>query len=233
MKRFWQVTAAGAVAGGLLAIPAGASASATLSTPLAPCYSAMPPKGVPSIPISLSGGGAGDAFQVNISDPKAGLGSLGFVAGTFDGSGDGSATLTDIYPPGNESINPSPGLTADLSVTETMSDGSQPNTPLGTTLITNRALNLGFSFTSNDKAHEVSVSGTQFANQRLYGFVVHNGKLVERVSLGKSNVCGFAERKLALISKHTRTGKYIFYVNSGTKLNKKAAISEAYRVEVF
>ena len=233
MKKVWQVTAAGAVLGGLLAIPVGASAAPVLSAPLAPCYTALPPKGVPSIPVSVSGGVAGDPLLIEISDPKGGLGSLGSEAGTFDSNGNGSATLTDIYPPDGESINPSPGKVADVAVTETMSDGSQPTTQLGTTLITNRALSLGFTYLGDNKAHDVSVSGTQFANQSLYGFVVHNGKVVKRVSLGKANVCGYTQRDFVLVPKHTPTGKYIFYVNAGTKLDPKAAISQAYRVELI
>jgi hypothetical protein len=232
MKQFWQVTAVGAVAGGLLAIPAGAAAAPVLSAPLAPCYTQIPPKGVPSIPVSISGGGAGDGFVLEFSDPKGGLGSLNSLGGTFDANGDASLTVTDTYGP-TETIDPNPGQLVDVSVNETMPDGSQPDTPLGTTLFTNQALSLGFSYSSNDKPHPISVSGTQFANQSLYAFVVHRSKVVARVSLGKGNVCGYATRKYSLISKHTPAGKYILYVNAGTKLNKTAALSQAYTVERF
>ncbi len=230
MRNIWRLTAAGAVTGGLLAIPAGAVAAPALSAPLAPCYTTALPKGVPSIPVSLSGGGASDMFTLAISDPKGAEGSLGSTSGTFDGNGNGSATLTNIYPP-KENTDPSPGQAVNLSVTDFAADGTETDTAIGSTLITNRALNLGFSYIGGNTAKEISVSGTQFANQALYGFIVHKGKVVKRISLGKANVCGFTQRKYLLIPKHAALGKYIFYVNAGPKLNKAAAISKAYGVE--
>jgi hypothetical protein len=230
MKKSWIGAVTGATLAVGVALPASAGAAPVISG-LAPCYTAVPPHGVPAIPIALSGGTPGDTFQVDISNPKAGEGSLGDAQGSFDAHGNGTTTLTDTYPP-NGSIDPSPGQRANLSVLDFTPNGTV-DTPAGSVLITNLALNLGFVGFGGNRASTLTVSGTPFAHKKLYAFVVHNRRIVRRFYVGRANVCGYAKRRVTLVPRHTPRGRYQLYVNAGPKLNRRESLSQKYRVELF
>jgi hypothetical protein len=224
-----------AATAGLLAIPAGASAAPVLAAPLAPCYTSVPPNGVPSIPVSLTGGTPGDLYQIVATYPGKGEGSAASVASQvgFDATGAGAGTLTDVYPDGDP-IVPVVGRPVNLTVVDFnvgYPDG-QSESVLGTTLLTTTALNVSDKPTNPRKKRAVTVSGTQFANQKLYGFVVNKAgtKILRRFYIGQSNVCGYARTTAVVAPTKFAYGTYKLFVNAGPKLNKKASLSSAFSI---
>jgi hypothetical protein len=231
-KNIWRLAAGGAVTAGLLAIPAGALATPTLAAPLAACYEAPAPHPIASIGVSLTGGGPGDTFQFSFGKNTPGDGSYGFASGTFDASGNSTVSVTNVFPPTVDA--PTAGNKIYAWTTEiSAADGTNTVTALGSTLVTNRAIDLGPAFVDGSKPRFVTSSGLALANQKVYGFIVHRSKVVRRIYLGKGNVCGYTRAKLVLIPKNSAQGAYIFYANAGPKLNKKTAISKSYSVERF
>ena len=231
MKKTWITGAAGTVLAAGIAFPAAAMAAPT-ATGLKRCYTAFPPHGVPGIPVGVTGGTPGDNFQIDATAPGKGAGSQGSVSGIFDASGNAAATLADVYPPGDP-ITPSPGRRVDLSLIDFGTSGTDTTTPLGSVLITNLALDLGFLGVGGNRPRTLSVSGTPFAGRKLYAFIVHNRRVVRRFSIGRGNVCGYARRRVTIVPPGTPTGRYTLYVNAGPKLDRKFALSETYRVERF
>ena len=226
--------AAGALAAtGLLAVPASALAAPTAG-PFKACYTAVPPNGVASIPMGITGGTPGDPYEVTATDPHAGLGSAGSVSGTFDANGNALTALTDVYPPGDP-IAPIPGRSVTLAV-EDFNAGGDVTTPLGSIRLTVKAINVDFLHNDNPKrARTVSVSGTQFAHRKLYGFITNaKGTRVEkRFALGRANVCGYAARKEVVAPRNFAGGHYKLWVNAGPKLAKKRALVYPFEIIRF
>jgi len=234
MRTDWKLAAGTVAVAGALALPASASAAITAG-PLAPCYQAMAPNGVPSIPVTLTGGTPGDLYQLIATDPGTAAGSAGSVSPTtpFDVNGDGAATLTHVYPPGDP-IDPVAGRKIDLSVEDFNANGDT-TTPIGTVLTTELALNVADKPSDPRKAREVTISGTPFANKKLYGFITNKTgtKIYKRFYLGKGNVCGYAARKEIVEPPHDAAGNYRLYVNTGDKLSKKASLNYPFQIESF
>jgi hypothetical protein len=232
MQRDLRVLAGATVAAAGLALPASAQAAVSIG-PLAACYQAVPPHGVPAIPISLSGGGPSDNFVLDATDPGQGLGSAGSSDGTFSATGSAFTTLTDIYPPGDP-IDPIPGRRVNLSVQDFGPNGSV-TTQLGSVLLTTLALRVSSTPASPYRPRQVSVSGVHFAHKKIYGFITNRRgtRILRRVYLGRGNVCGYVSRRAIVAPVHRASGTYRFYVNAGDRLEKRYSLSEAFRIEVF
>jgi hypothetical protein len=237
MSRNWKLAAGGLVAAAGLAVPASASAAITAS-PFQACYAAGTSGGVASIPVSLSGGTPGDLWQIVASYPNSSSGSAGSTDGDdapFDGNGDASGTLTNIFPDGDPA-GPIKGRTVDVSVEDFPQDDSAPTTtPVGSFLVTNTALDVNFG-TSNPKAERaVTVSGTQFAGKQVYGFITNKAgtKVLRTFHLGKGDVCGYTTHKEIVAPSDYKTGVYRLFVVAGDKLVKSAALSSEFQVYKF
>ena len=227
---------------GTAALAATAASAAALAAPSAAlavtgsanqqCYSHVPTQGSEPIVVTLSGGTPGADFIVSATVPGGpGVGSAGSADGTYDAAGNGQASITDVSPPSG-TINPTKGQTVQLSVESFPPGAPSFTTPLGNVLITNLTVNVASKPLRATKPRWVSVSGTPFANKRLYGFVV-KGKsrhVLKRVKLGKGNVCGFTRRKVSLAPRHYHFGRYRLYVNAGRKLNRSHALRYDFRI---
>jgi hypothetical protein len=220
-----------------LAVPATASA-ATLSVNQS-CYThylnqkAGAPLSDPIV-VSVTGGTPGADFQVAATVPGKGTGSAGSATGTFDAAGNGTAQITDVFPP-NITIGPTKGQAVQLSVQDfgTANAGAgQLDVPVGQTLITTLAMNVSTK-PSSPRAHRlVSVSGTAFAGQNIYAFIVKGSSthVLKRISLGKANICGYASTKAVVAPTNYHTGSYRLYINAGKKLTKSKAIYSSFRI---
>jgi hypothetical protein len=229
MSRRTSSFAAAAGAAVLLAVPAAASAvTGTISQP---CYSHIPLKGSDPVVVTLAGGTPGADYIVAATVPGKGLGSAGSATGTFDAAGNATAQITDVFPPGG-SIDPIKGGRIDLSVTDYGTPDTPVDTPIGSTLITNIALDVNTKPRNPRSARRVTVSGTPFANQPVYGFITRGSSstVLRRISLGRGNVCGWVSKKAVVAPSPYREGTFKLYVNAGKKLNKSAAIESSFRI---
>ena len=233
------IAALAVLAGAALSLTTGAVASAAVTgTVTKPCYLHVPTTGTEPIVVTLAGGTPGAHFIVKATSPGKGLGSAGFVDGTFDAAGNGTAQLTDVFPPSG-SIGPIKGeplvLTAQDFGTVAAPVPTPVDVPVATTLITNFAMDVSSSPRSPRARRAITVSGTIFAGQKLYGFVVKgtNPKVLRRLSLGTADGCGYLKSKGVVAPKSFRRGSYRFYVNAGPKLNKKLAIGSGFRIGAF
>lgn len=220
----------GAAVGAVVSLAVPASAAAVTGTIGAPCYSHVPTAGSQPVVVSLTGGTPGAGYVVAATIPGKGTGSAGSIDGNFDAAGNAVAQITDVFPP-NGTINPTKGQPIQLSVQDFGVAGA-PETPLGTTLITNIAMDVSSKPTNPHKRRRVRVSGTPFAGQKVYGFVVkgHSKHVLRRISLGKADVCGFVKRKAVVAPRPFRYGRFRLYVNAGRKLNKSKAIHISFRI---
>lgn len=210
---------------GLAAIPAAGSA-ATIA-PSAPCYATLfqdskltyqPMTG------TITGGTPGGRFQIFGVGGKASS-----QVGNFDAAGNAPYAITSYSSPG---INPSAGRTVELQVREFAAGGS-PVTGSAKVKVTTIAVDVATKPRSPRSKRVVRVSGTPFANQRLYGFIVRGTKssrVLKRISLGKANACGYARTKAVVAPSNYRTGTYRLYINPGKKLDKKNAIANGFRI---
>lgn len=231
MRSRWQVAGGAILVAGALAVPAGASAAITASG-LRPCYTDVPLGKQTTITANFSGGIPGDHFMFVASVPGKGPGSAGSSNGenAFDANGNGTASIPDVFPP-TDAIGPLAGERVDLSVEDFNSAGEIAQ-PVGSVLITNRALDVSSKPRNPRKARRVKLSGTQFAHKKVYGFVTNNRgtKVLRRFYIGKGNVCGYTTRKAVVAPRNNRNGTYRFYANAGRKLNKKRALSIRFRI---
>lgn len=219
----------GAVVGAAVSLAVPATAAAVTGTISAPCYSHVPTRGTQPVVVSLSGGTPGADYIVAATVPGKGTGSAGSTDGTFDAAGNAIAQITDVFPP-NGTIDPTKGQQIQISAQDFGAGGV--DTPIGTTLITNIAMDVADHPTSPRKRRRVRVSGTPFANRHVYAFVV-KGKsrhVLRRISLGKADVCGFVSHKGVVAPRPVHYGKYRLYVNAGRKLNKSKAIHMSFRI---
>jgi hypothetical protein len=228
MSRRTSFLGVAASAAFLLAVPA--AASAVTGTIAKPCYSHIPAKGTEPIIVTLAGGTPGAGFVIAATVPGKGLGSAGSNSGNFDAAGNAITQITDVFPPSG-SIDPIKGE----PIVITVKDFGVPtvvDTPIGTTLITNLTMNVSTTPRSPRKKRVIKVSGTPFAGQALYGFVVKgtSKKVLRRVSLGTADGCGYASAKGIVAPKSFRTGTYRFYINAGTTLNKPLAVFSTFRL---
>jgi hypothetical protein len=229
MPRRTSLLGAAAGAAVLLAIPA--TASAVTGTISQPCYSHIPLKGSDPVVVALTGGTPGANYLVYATVPGKGSGSAGSVSGTFDEAGNATASITDVFPPGG-SIDPIKGRAITLAVKDYGVAGDAVETPLGQTLITNIALDVKTKPRNPRSARKVTVSGTPFAGQPVYGFITKgsSNRVLRRFSLGTGDVCGYTSKKAVVAPTNYAAGTYKLYVNAGAKLNKSAAIQSGFRI---
>jgi hypothetical protein len=223
------------LAAAALSLTTGAVASAAVTGTISkPCYLHVPTKGSEPIVVTLAGGTPGAHFIVSATAPGKGLGSAGFVDGTFDAAGNGTAQVADVFPPSG-SIGPIKGEQLDISVRDFGAGAASVDVPIGPTLITNFAMDVSSTPRSPRKRRAITVSGTLFANQKLYGFVVKgtNPKVLRRLSLGTADGCGYVTSKGVVAPKSFKRGSYRFYVNAGRKLNKALAVGSSFRIGAF
>jgi hypothetical protein len=210
---------------GLAAVPA-ASSAATIA-PSAPCYSTLYQNGKLSYqPMTgtITGGTPGGRFQIYGVGGKAGS-----QVGTFDAAGNASYTISSYSNPG---INPSAGRTVKLEVTEFVA-GASPITGSASVKVSTISVDVESRPSNPLRARVVRASGTPFANQSMYGFVVRgskSSKVLKRISLGKANECGYVRRKSVVAPRSYRTGSYRLYINAGKSLKKSQAIAYGFRI---
>jgi hypothetical protein len=219
----------GVIAGAALLLAAPAAASAVTGTISKPCYSHVVARGTEPIGITLAGGTPGAPFLVAATAPGKDIGSAGSASGEFDAAGNAVTQITDVFPPSG-SINPIRGEPLVVSVKDY--GGSAVETPIGTALITNLTMSISSTPRSIRAHRKITVSGTPFAGQALYGFVVHgtSSKVLRRISLGTADGCGYVAGKGIVAPKSFKTGSYKLYVNAGPTLNKSLALSFSFRV---
>jgi hypothetical protein len=210
---------------GLAAVPA-ASSAATIA-PSAPCYATLYQNSKLSYqPMTgtISGGTPGGRFQIYGVGGKASS-----MVGNFDAAGNAAYTLTSYSNPG---INPSAGRTVGLEVTEFAAGGSVV-TGTTTVKVTTISADVESRPSNPRRARVVRASGTPFANQKLYGFVVRgtsSSRVLKRISLGTANVCGYVRTKAVVAPSTYRTGTYRLYINAGKSLKKSEAIAYSFRI---
>lgn len=218
---------AGAAAA-LLATPA--SALAVTGTISKPCYSHVVGGGTEPVVVNLTGGTPGARFLVAATVPHKGLGSAGSNGGTFDAAGNGVATITDVFP-SPSTINPTAGRPVDISVQD-YGTPNPPDVPIGSTRITNFTMNVSTKPRSPRAHRDISVSGTAFANQTLYGFITKpsSSRVLLRIPLGRGNVCGYVKASRVVAPRNFHTGTYRLWINAGNKLNKAKAIYSSFSI---
>jgi hypothetical protein len=223
------------LAGAVLSLTTGAVASAAVTgTVSKPCYLHVPTAGSEPIVVALAGGTPGAHFIVKATSPGKGLGSAGFIDGTFDGAGNGTAQLAGVFPPSGE-IGPIKGEPLVLTAQDFGTGTSPVDLPVAQTLITNFAMDIASTPRSPRARRAITVSGTIFAGQQLYGFVVKgkNPKVLRRISLGAADGCGYLKSRGVVAPKSFKRGSYRFYVNAGKKLNKPLALGFSFRIGAF
>lgn len=215
-----------ATAGLLVAVPAASAATATLNQA---CYTHIPTRGSDPIVATLTGGTPGANFIFSATVPGMGTGSAGFATGTFDAAGNATSQITNVSPPSG-TIGPTKGQVVNLTVQDFGAGGAEQ--PVGQATITNLAMSISGTPRSPRAHRRVSVSGTPFANQRMYGFVVKGTSrhILRRVYLGKANACGFVTSREIVAPRSFRPGSYRFYINAGPTLNKPRAIGNRFSI---
>jgi hypothetical protein len=210
---------------GLVAVPA-ASSAATI-TPSAPCYSTLFQNSKLSYqPMTgtITGGTPGGRFQIFGVGGKA-----SDMVGNFDAAGNAAYTITSYSNPG---INPSAGRSVELQVTEFLPGGSQV-TGAASVKVSTISADVESRPSNPRRARVVRASGTPFANQKLYGFVVRgksSSRVLKRISLGTANVCGYVRTKAVVAPNNYRTGSYRLYINAGKSLKKSKAIAYSFSI---
>ncbi|MEA2194881.1 MAG: hypothetical protein QOG42_1315 [Solirubrobacteraceae bacterium] len=225
-----RIALKGAVAGAVLLLAIPGVASAVTGSVAKPCVSHIPTKGSEPIVVTLAGGTPGADFQVAATIAGKGRGSAGSTTGTFDAAGNGTAAITDVFPPSG-SIDPIRGEPVAISAMDFGAPGAV-DTPIGATLVTNLALDVALKPRRPSAKRTITVSGTPFAGRQVYGFVVRGSgrKVLKRISLGTADGCGYARAKAVVAPKHYRHGNYRLYVNAGPTLNKDYALGFGFRI---
>jgi hypothetical protein len=233
MPRLLPLAAVPAVAAlGLAALPA--TGTAATITPSAPCVSSLFEGGKLTYEPMVGkvvGCPPGGTFTISGRDGEA-----SFFTGTYGPDGSADYAITSY---GTKGIKPSAGQSLTLEVKEPINGVPTLTGEVGIKK-TNIAIDFDITSPRNlAKSRRVKVSGTPFANQRLYGFLIKGTKVkkssksIRRVSLGKANACGYVNRKAAFFrSSRPSDGKYSLVVQAGTKFDSsKAGISRSFGVE--
>ena len=216
------------VAAGLLAAAPAASAAVTATLNQA-CYTHIPTQGSDPIVATLAGGTPGANFILSAAAPGKATGSSGSATGTFDAAGNATAQLANVSPPSG-TIGPTRGQVINLTVQDFGAGGAEQ--PVGQTLITNLAMSVASRPTSPRARRQVSISGTPFANQRIYGFVVRgtSRNVLRRILVGTTNACGFATTRKIVAPRDFAPGSYRLYLNAGRSLNKSRALGSRFSI---
>lgn len=200
----------------LLSLPAGASA--VTGTVLGSCHTNVVSGGTDEpIEVELTGGTPNAAFTVLAALPGKASGSTGTATGTYDAGGDATVRITELRGLGSA---PSAGRDLNLSVRE----GAGSEVAIGQTTVVNFALRVATTPRSPRARRVVSVSGTPFAGQRLYGFVVRKGsrKVLRRIPLGVADACGALRARAVVGPRTAARGSYRLYVGPGRTLRRTA-----------
>ncbi|HTN25186.1 MAG TPA: hypothetical protein VL120_14440 [Solirubrobacteraceae bacterium] len=230
-----RTTSVGVAAAIALSLAAPSAASALAGTVGKPCYTHVPlaktATSTEPIVVTLTGGTPNANFLVSATAPGKGSGSAGSVSGTFDALGNGTVSITDVFPPSG-SIDPIKGDPIAITAKDFGAGAAGVETPIATTLITNLAMDVATKPRSPRKKRKITVSGTPFAGQVLYGFVVKgtNPKILRKIKLGTADGCGYLVGKGVVAPKSFKRGTYRLYVNAGPKLNKNLALAFSFRI---
>jgi hypothetical protein len=225
----------GVLAAAALSLAAPAAASAVSGTIGKPCYSHIPlaktDVSTEPIVVTLTGGTPGANFILAAQAPGKGSGSSGSASGTFDAAGNGSAAIAEVFPPSG-SIGPLKGDALTITAKDFGLGAASVDTPIGQTLITNLSMDVASTPRSPRKARKITVSGTPFAGQAIYGFIVKgtNPKVLRRISLGTADGCGYLSGKGIVAPKSFKRGSYRLYVNPGPTLKKDFALAFSFRI---
>jgi hypothetical protein len=217
-----------AVAAGVLFAAPAASAAVTATLNQA-CYTHIPTAGSDPIVATLAGGTPGANFILSAAAPGRATGSSGSTTGTFDAAGNATAQIQNISPPSG-TIGPTRGQTVNLTVQDFGAGGAEQ--PVGQTLVTNLAMSVASRPRSPRARRQVSVSGTPFAGQRLYGFITRGSgsRVLRRISLGTANACGFVTARRVVAPRSYAPGNYRLYINAGRSLNKSRALGSRFSI---
>lgn len=220
-------TLALAAAGAVLLTPG--SALAVTGSATQPCYSHIPTKGSEPLTIALTGGTPNGRYQVAATIPGKGTGSAGSNTGTFDATGNATATIENVSVPGG-TINPTAGRQVQLTVQDFTAGTGE--VAIGTTKITNLTVDVANTPRSPRAHRKVSVSGTPFANKTIYGFVTKPGSstVLRKIPLGRGNACGYVSASRVVAPRTYRKGTYRLYINAGPTLKKSAALIFGFRI---
>jgi hypothetical protein len=219
---------------GAISLIAPAVASAGTLTVSAPCFTHFPATSamVKTQPIGLTitGGTPGGDFQVSAGATTPD-GSSGSTTGTFDASGNATAALTDVFPPGG-SINPLKGRTLVLSVHDFI---TETDIATATTQITNAAVEVASTPSNPYRKRLMTISGLTplFGAGTLYGsytsgYTGHTA--IKTVKLGTPNACGYLAVHRVLPPRHG-VHKWTLYVHVGKAFHR--ADSLVYKFQVF
>jgi len=221
----------GITAGAALLLGAPSAAFAVTGTLDKPCYSHLVAQSTQPIIITLTGGTPGAGFVAAATAPGQGLGSQGSSSGNFDAAGNAVTQITDVFPPSG-SINAIPGEPVAITVKDFGLPAPPADQPIGTALITNLTMDVARTPRKIRLKRKITVSGTPFASQAMYGFIVKgtNPKILRRISLGTADPCGYVTAKGIVAPKSFKTGKYRFYVNAGPTLNKPLAVYRSFTI---
>lgn len=230
-----RTAALGVLAAAALSLAVPSAASAVTGTVGKPCYTHVPlaKTDVVTEPIvvTLTGGTPGANFLVAATGPGKGLGSAGSEGGTFDAAGNATAAIANVFPPSG-SINPLKGDAVAITVKDFGLGAAAVDTPIGQTLITNLSMDVASTPRSPRKARKITVSGTPFAGQVLYGFIVKgtSKRILRRIRLGTADGCGYLVGRGIVAPKSFRRGSYRLYVNPGPTLKKDFALAFSFRI---
>lgn len=223
----------GVLAAAALSLAAPAAASAVTGTVGKPCYSHVPlaktDVSTEPIVVTLTGGTPGANFLISAAAPGKASGSSGSASGTFDAAGNGTAAIAEVFPPSG-SIGP---LKGDALVISAQDFGAGAvETPIGTTRITNLSMDIASTPRSPRKARKITVSGTPYAGQVMYAFVVKGTSrtVLRRFRLGTADGCGYLAGKGIVAPKSFKRGSYRLYVNPGPTLKKDFALAFSFKI---
>jgi hypothetical protein len=213
-----------AAACALLAGPAVAAAAPTASV-LLPCHSNSPlGSGDEPIEVALAGGAPGTPFRLLATLPGGAAGGVGSVTGTYDAAGDATARIARL---GGIGTGVTPGRDVLLSVVDTAG-----TTAVAETTVTNFTVDVAGRPARAGARRVVRVSGTPFAEQRVYAFLVRgaSSKVLRRVALGTADACGYLRRSVVVAPRNLAVGRYRVYVNAGPKLQRRDGVYDRFRV---
>jgi hypothetical protein len=209
---------------------AGTAAAAPSVTVDRQCYAHLPSRGSEPISAVITGGTPGADFNLIARGLKGQ--TAGEASGTFDAAGAATAQILDIRPPSG-SIKPNKGEPVTFVVQDT---GTQTETTSGGALVTTISMTVSAKPRNPRLARAITVSGGRvFAHKTLFGFVTKpgSGKVLRRVRVGKTNICGYAKTKQVVAPRGAGAGNFRIYVNPGAKLDKPNAIYFSFRIFRF
>lgn len=228
MTHAHRLLTAVAGAAALLAAAPASSGAATVTLDKT-CYSKVPLGGSEPVVATITGGTPGGRFQLNFSAPGRASGTVGTQSGDFDAAGNAVVTYQGIRLP-TTTINPTAGQTVNVTIIDYAAGGVEQ--PAGTLRVSTVSMSVATTPRNPRSRRAVKVSGTPFADQVLYAFITKPGstRVLKRFRVGRTNACGYAQRRAVVAPSSARVGTYRLYVNAGTRLNRERAIWSTFRI---